>query len=320
MRVVRWVEHEIDAGHLAMGDKTPSVNAFRIMFSLSRSSVILAMKDLCSRGILQSQKAVGYYVRSKNISIREKVFLLFNELTFFKEDLYRSFLRSLGPDIHVDIAFHHYDRKVFETLLSDAAGNYTTYVVMPGKFTGLKPLLESIHSKVILLDHYAEDIRGCFPGVGQDFEKDTFDALMEGYQDIRKYNNIVLIQSKEIEPMERYYGIKRFAEENGFGHLLLSSIREMSLAPGTLYVTADDRELVMLLKRARQQRLKFGSDIGLLSYNETILKEVIADGIATLSTDFVLMGETLARLVMKPQSAGIEDIRNPWVLNRRASL
>lgn len=320
MSVVHWVEEEIRSGDLRLGDRLPSANAFRIKFSLSRSSVFLAMKDLCARGIVHPQEAVGYFVKSTYIDVQEKVLLLFNELTSFKEDLYRSFLDELGPDVPVDIVFHHYDRRVFENQLREADGNYTSYVVMPGKFRGLRPLLESLHGKVFLVDHYQDDLRGHFPAVGQDFEQDTYDALVQGLPHLRKYSSIVLLQHHAIEPEERCDGLRRFCGEYGFSSLALPSIQSMSLVPGTLYLTAEDRELVRLIKQARQQNLGIGTGIGILSYNESLLKEVIANGISTLSTDFTQMGRTLAGLIRRQTPGPVPDIRNPWILRLRGSI
>ena len=320
MRIVHWVEDGILSSRLKPGDKTPSVNACCRMFSLSRSSVVLAMNNLCSRGIVEAQESVGYFVKSTDIEVSEKIFLLFNEFTYFKEDLYRSIVEAAGESTPVDIYFHHYDRKVFESQLQLANGNYTSYVVMPGKFRGLRPLLESIRGRVFLLDHYEDDLRGHFPAVGQDFERDSYEALVEGLPQIRKYDTIVLVQHNEIEPLERYDGICRFCKEYGFTPFHLHSVKEMSLRRSTLYITAEDRELVRLIEQTRKQNLRIGIDVGILSYNESILKEVIADGISTISTDFVQMGRTLLSLIRSQGGSGIPDVHNPWMLKIRRSL
>lgn len=294
------------------------MNAFRIRFSISRSSVFLAMRELQSRGIIEAEPAMGYFVRSTNIEVQKKILLLFNELNAFKEDLYRSFMEAIGPDVTVDIMFHHYDRRVFETLLREAEGRYTSYVLMPGKFRGLEPLLNSIQGDVFLLDHYQDDICGRFPGVRQDFERDTYDALVQGLPVIRKYNNLVLVQHDAKEPEERYDGIRRFCNEFGFGSLLLPEIHDEKLLVGNLYITPSDRDLVSIIKKADAQHLDIGSDIGIISYNETRLKEVLCGGIATLSTDFHQMGRTIARLIL--ESSPATDIRNSWMLIQRKSL
>lgn len=319
--VVRFVEDQIRSGELKVGDRIPSVNAFRIRFSLSRSSIFLAMQELKSRGIIEAEPAVGYYVQSTNVAVKEKILLLFNELTAFKEELYRSILEGIGDKASVEIMFHHYDRRVFETLLRDAEGRFTSYVLMPGKFRGLSPLLDRLPGRVFLLDHFQDDIRGQYPGVGQDFEQDTYDALIQGLNAIRKYHTLVLVQHDDKEPEERYNGIKRFCEEFGFGSLLLPTIADDTLHKSTLYLTPSDRELVNLIKKAAAQKLTIGSDIGLLSFNDTPLKEVLCGGIAALSTDFPKMGRTMASMLLDANTpTNVPTLRNPWVFLPRQSL
>ena len=156
--------------------------------------------------------------------------------------------------------------------------------------------------------------------MGQDFERDSYEALVKGLPQIRKYENIVLLQQNDIEPQQRYDGIRRFCEDYGFSPFHLPSIKGISLQRSTLYITAEDRELVRLIEKARQQNLTIGGDVGILSYNENILKEVIADGISTISTDFVQMGRTLAELMKDHSGKDIPDVHNPWMLNIRRSI
>ena len=321
--IVRYVEEHIRNGSLKIGDRIPSVNSFKIRYSLSRSSIFLAMDDLKSRGIIESEPAVGYFVSSTKINVRENILLLFNEINAFKEDLYKSLLDAIGSSASVDIMFHHYDRRVFETLLREASGKYTSYVIMPGKFRGLAPLLDSIRGRFFLLDHFQDDIRGRYPSVGQDFERDTYDALVQGLPQVRKYDTLILVQHEAKEPEERYDGIKRFSEEFGFGSLLVPSLTNGKLRRGTLYLTAEERELVNIIKLAEQSGMEIGKDIGILSFNETPLKEVLCGGIATLSTDFPQMGRTMASLILNSSTlppGNSTTIRNPWMLVTRRSM
>ena len=321
--IVHFIKDKIRSGELKTGDRLPSVNALRIRFSLSRSSIFLAMEELKSRGIVEAEPAVGYYVRSTNIEVQEKVLLLFNEFNAFKEDLYQSFLSAIKPEVSVDIMYHSYDRRVFETLLREANGKYTSYVLMPGKFRGLAPLLDSIRGNVFLMDHFQDDIKGRYPAVGQDFEQDTYDALTQGLSQIRKYNTLVLIQREIKEPEERYDGIKKFCNDFGFHCMLVPKVYEGQLHAGTLYLTANDRELANLIKLAKIGNLEIGQDIGIISYNDTPLKEVLLGGITTLSTDFRQMGRTMAKLIAesgKNTPTTIQTLRNPWKLYLRKSL
>lgn len=314
---VHFIEDGIRSGKFSIGDRIPSVNAMKIRFGLSRSSVLLAMSELKSRGIIEAEPAVGYYVASDNIRTKHKILLLFNEFNAFKEDIYNSFIRSIGDQAQVDIMFHNFNFSVFETLLKNAAGKYTEYVVMPGKFTGIAPLLDSLGGKVVLVDHFADELKGRYSSVGQDFEEDTYNALERSLKSIQKYNNIVLIQSTQKEPEERYDGIVHFCQEFGFYPTHVKSIAGYTPHKGDLFITAEDREMVDLIKTASAKGMRPGVDFGIISYNDTPIKEVLCGGISTLSTDFSQMGRTLAELVLED---GIRTVANPCKLIIRMSI
>ena len=60
-----------------------------------------------------------------------------------------------------------------------------------------------------------------------------------------------------------------------------------------------------------------GKDVGIISYNETVLKEVLADGITVISTDFRFMGERLADMLLKGEKV---KVKNPFSMIRRKSF
>ena len=89
------------------------------------------------------------------------------------------------------------------------------------------------------------------------------------------------------------------------------------LARGDLYITAEDSELVKLLKAADRKGLVLGTDIGIISYNDTPVKEILAGGISVLSSNFSEMGRTLACLV---RNRDIATVANPCSLIKRRSV
>ena len=188
---------------------------------------------------------------------------------------------------------------------------------MPGKFSGLEGILQDISGHVILLDHCHPELKGKFPFVGQNFAKDTYQALCSGLERIRKYKSVVFIQRDSFEPDERYIGIGHFCKNNGFNLSKIETIGNLQLQKGVLYITASDRELVEILKKAMSQNLALGKTIGVISYNDTPIKEVLCGGITTISTDFKQMGKTLARLV---RDKNMETIYNPCSLIIRGSI
>lgn len=315
--VVNYVIDGIKEDKYKKGDWIPSINDFRKRFNLSRDTVFAGLKELKSRGIIESNPGTGYFITSTRIPTKSNVFLLFNEFNEFKEELYNSFMEFVGKNDSVDLYFHHYNRKVFDTLINDANGKYTTYIIMSGKFEGTDKLLKSISGKVLLLDHYHPELKGKYSSVAQNFEKDTYEALNFGLSHIKKYKRILMVQSEEKEPYERYNGLKMFCKEHGFEHKYINTIKNRAIKKGDLFLLVSDRDLVDLLKRTEKQGFTPGQEFGIISYNDTPLKEILTGGITTLSTDFMQMGKTIASLINKK---GIETIENPWKLNVRKSL
>ena len=72
-----------------------------------------------------------------------------------------------------------------------------------------------------------------------------------------------------------------------------------------------------MIKSIMAKGLVVGRDIGLLSLDDTPLKEVLIGGITTLTTDFAIMGRTAAELI---RSGEQQRIANPWRLYLRGSL
>lgn len=315
--VVNYVVDGINDGRLKKGDWLPSVNEFREKFKLSRDTVFVGLNELKSKGIIASSAGVGYHILSTRIPLQHNVFLLFNEFNEFKEDLYNAIMASASKTVSIDLYFHNYNKKVFENLLKDANGKYTTYIIMSGKFEGINPLLKSLTGRVLLLDHYHNELRGKYAAVAQNFEQDTYEALNSGWNYIKKYKRILMVQHEEKEPQERYDGLKRFCKEHKLSHAYLNSINNRKINAGDLFIMVSDRDLVYLLKQADKQKLVPGKHFGIISYNDTPLKEILAGGITTLSTDFKQMGKTIASFINKK---GIEVIDNPWKLNIRRSL
>jgi len=316
-QVVSHVVNGINNGIYRKGDKIPSINEFRKNYNLSRDTVFAGLSELKSRGIIDSTPGVGYFVSSTRVASRHHIFLLFNEFNEFKEDLYNSFIESIGKSATVDIYFHNYNRRVFETLINEANNKYTLYIIMSGKFKGIGPLLETISGRVLLLDHYHPELKGKYSSVFQNFEKDTYEALVYGLESIKKYRRIIMVQKEEKEPQERYEGLCAFCRDYHFEHQYTDSVKNRDIIQGDLFMLVSDRDLVDILKQADSQKMKPGKEFGIISYNDTPLKEILAGGITTLSTDFKLMGKTMASLINKKT---IETIENSWNLNIRKSL
>ena len=91
----------------------------------------------------------------------------------------------------------------------------------------------------------------------------------------------------------------------------------MIIKRGDLFVTIEEADLVNLVKQAREDEFTLGKDIGVISYNDTLLKEIVEGGITTISTDFKHMGKRLAEMILNNETVRIE---NPNALIIRNSL
>jgi DNA-binding LacI/PurR family transcriptional regulator len=170
--------------------------------------------------------------------------------------------------------------------------------------------------KVYILDRLKDDLLD-FPVVYQDFEKDVYDALNIGLDLLQKYTNLVMIFPGGKEPEGRMLGFEHFCTENEFKFEIIRNVLNKEMKRGEAYFVPSDRSLVHLVKMASEKNLQLGKDVGIVSFNDTVLKEVVAGGITTISTDFHLMGQTLARMI---QERSVEKIRNQSSLIRRKSL
>lgn len=317
-QIINSIYLSIETGLLQKGDKIDSINTICNRFSISRDTVLVAFKELKAKGILSSTPGKGYYIKSTNVKNRESIFLLFDELNAFKEDLYNAFLESLNPGTKVDIYFHHFNRNVFNSIIKDNIGNYSKYVIMPATFQHFYPLLDELtDKKLFILDQIKPEFKNRYSAVYQNFEKDMYNALSSGQNLLKKYTKLVMVFPGGKEPKGQLSGFVKYCKDKNWTNEVISNPFEREIQKGEVYIVPNDRHLVYLVKQINEKGLALGKDIGLISYNDTPLKEIVSGGITTISTDFRKMGETLAMLI---ENKKIEQIENLSSLIVRQSL
>jgi DNA-binding LacI/PurR family transcriptional regulator len=78
-----------------------------------------------------------------------------------------------------------------------------------------------------------------------------------------------------------------------------------------------ENDLVLLLKKLNQTDFELGKDLGIISYNETPVKEILRDGITVISTDFKNLGVKAAEMILDKKPMHQE---NPFYVIVRNSL
>lgn len=314
------LEH-IENGKLKIGDNIPSINKLCNEFALAPGTVIRAYDDLREMGIISSKQGKGYFVASTEVSQKTKIFLLFDRMNAFKEILYESFRSEFDGSTEIQVFFHHYDTKRFEKLIRENLGKFSHYVLMPHLEGDIRRAVQRIpEKKLIFIDNFPSGLETNAQSVYQDFYNDIFNALKKRAIEIGKYRSINLSLSQsdfQFVPGETKNGFLSFCKQFNLQHKIIRSVDINNLKKNELYIIFDDSELVQTLKTIEQKGWKLKRDIGIISFDEAPMKELLAGGISVLSTDFELMGKTAAALV-KGERTG--QIANPFKLIYRNSF
>lgn len=322
-QIVKAVIGSIERGVLKQHDQLPSINELSEEYYLARDTVEKAYKELKALGIIDSVRGKGYYILNEKPK-QIRVLLVMNKLSAYKKAVYEAFVNTLGERAIVNLHIHHGSARMFQDILRESLGNYHYYVIMPhfyddaDKINVLNMLSQIPTNELILLDKEFSDLSGTYTSVYQDFTNDIYNALESGRDLLDKYQELVMVFPQDVKyPPEIVRGFRNFcAHYHKLGRIIAKASDENDLS-GRVYIVLEDSDLAELVKKTRQQNLVLGKEVGILSFNDTPLKEVLADGISVISTNHEQMGRTAAELILKEKTM---NIKNPFGLIRRASL
>ena len=322
-QLINYIISDIQEGKLKYGDKLPSINETSEELYLARDTVERAYKKLREMGVILPVRGKGYYVNSVESLEKIKVLLIFNKLSNYKKIIYQSFVETLGDKATVHLHIHHYDTGIFHNILSESLGNYHFYVIIP-HFKDLCAETFQLINKIpkdrlVLLDKNLEQLQGDYIAVYQDFQNDIYEALIQGVDLLRKYKKLVFILPEEIEKkaLNIQSGFRKFCGLEKMKHDIIETKDFIDVQKGEAYISMEEADLVSIIKYSRKKGLKIGRDIGVLSFNDTPLKEVLEEGISVISTNFARMGSLAAELILEKRRL---KVRNEFLFIRRKSL
>lgn len=312
----------IQRGQIGKDSIMPSINELSFEFQISRDTAEKGYKHLKSIGVLGSVPGKGFYIRNTEVSQKLKIFLLFNKLSAHKKILYDSIVSSLAGLASIDFYIYNNDFALFRNLLQSKQDQYTHYVIIPHFIEGGENAFEIINkidkNKLILLDKLVPGVEGRYAAIYENFEKDIYQALEQALPRLEKYQTLkIIFPAQTYHPLEILQGFYRFCNEYAFGYHVVHDIEDEPINEGEVFINLMENDLVILIERILSLKLKVGKDVGVISYNETPLKKIILDGITTISSDFQMMGEKTAQLIMDRSSQHIEI---PFYLTLRSSL
>lgn len=317
-QLVQGIIETIDANLLEVGDQLPSINQMVDELGFARKTIVKAYEELKNRGLVESKKLKGYFIISQETKVTLKIALLLFAFQRFQEEFYNSFRQELGKRFQIDVFFHHNNKSVFENILNNVKGKYGMYVVAPIPDKSIQSLLECINpQKLLVIDRYLP-LPKRYSYISQEFEAATYNKLLELLPRIRKFNEMVLFFKEDQDNSNGVLdAFRRFISDYQIKGKVESVYQSGKVKKGNLYFCLKDSDLWKLLLDCRDNSYVLGNDIGVLSLDDDLAKELVFNGITTLSCDFKEMGRKAAHQIKSQET--IQEIM-PLLLIKRNSL
>lgn len=320
-QVVDLLLSDIEAGIFKVGQRIPSINETSEELLISRDTVEKAYVYLRKKGILASVRGKGNYVSQINVHKKIKVALILNKLSNYKRSIYYSLSETLGSKASIDVFIYNYSIEQFEEIVNNQMVHYDYFVILPhfkdDEATGVNIIKRIPKKKVLLIDRNLELLKD-YPVVYQEYEKDIQTALETGISLIRKYKKINLVF-----PLNQYYtrniarGFQIFCQVNQLPFSIIDQLQESDVKKDEAYVLISDDDLYRFIKICKTKSWKPGKDVGLVAYNDNPVKELLEDGITTISTNHDAIGRFAAQMIL---SGDFKRIKSPFEFIQRNSL
>ncbi|WP_341834503.1 GntR family transcriptional regulator [Chitinophaga pollutisoli] len=311
----------IGEGKIKQNDILPSINELSYKLDISRDTAEKSLKLLKARGILGSVPGKGYFVQQTGLRQQFKILLLFNKLSEHKKIIYDAFAGKLGDAASIDFYIYNSDFGLFKKLLQRNLSEYTHVVILPHfrERVEVEELLNDIpREKLILLDKKLKGVTGGYGAVYENFRENIYEALEALRERLEHYQALTLIfPENTYYPDEIRDGFLQFCQDYAFPARVVHDLTAGGVRPGEVYINLRESDLVELIGKTRAQGLTPGKDAGIVSYNETPLKPFILNGLTTISTDFQLMGELAAGMIL---DGALSQVEVPFRVTPRASL
>lgn len=322
-QIINLVKSDIENGIFKKGERIPSINDTSEDFLVSRDTVEKAYAKLREQGIIKSVPGKGFYINCDTPNDQLRVLLIINKISAHKKKIEHAFVDTLGERAVVETCVHHYSTEKLERILEENQGNYNYYAIIPCFKDFSDKTLEVLKTvpqdKLLLIDKNVEGLPGNHKVVCENFEDDIYRTLKSGIDRLVRYRRIFLIfPDGNHHVPDSMTGFKRFCTEYHYDYCITNAFSADCVKPGNLYIVIEEDDLVDVIKYCKNTQLKIGQDVGIISYNDTPIKEVLHDGIAVISTDFQKMGETAANMLLG--KCDTHQVYNPFYLIRRPSF
>jgi DNA-binding transcriptional regulator YhcF (GntR family) len=322
LQLANTIIKAISEAKLQKDELLPSINELSFEFEISRDTAEKGYKYLKKIGILGSVPGKGYFVKTTEVNLNLKIFLLFNKLSTHKKIIYDAFVDTLKDLASIDFYIYNNEFDFFKRLIQNNKNDYTHYVIIPHFLDGAENASDVINTipkdKLLLLDKLVPGVEGEYAAVYENFEKDIYSALEQVLDQLSKYHTIkIVFPEYTYHPKEILKGFYRFCNQYAFNYKVVHDVSNEPVKEGEVFIILMENDLVILIEKILATKMKVGKHLGVISYNETPLKKIILNGITTISTDFQAMGYTAAQMILENSKKHFEV---PFHVTLRSSL
>ena len=323
LQLANSILKSIESGQLEQDYIMPSINNMGFELDISRNTVEKAYRYLKSKEYIASVPGKGYFVQNSKIQKQLKIFLIFNKLSVHKKIIFDSFAKALGHNVIIDFYIYNNDFSFFKKLLTEKKDDYSYYVIIPHFLDDNGKAYEIINKtipndKLILMSQLLTGIEGNYGAIYEDFERDIYNSLSQAIERLKKYRKLnIIFPEYTYHPRTILKGFTSFCQDYAFDYEITRNLFAVEIAEGTVYIILMEDNLVSVVKMILEAKLEVGKQVGIISYNETPIKQIILNGITTISADFKVMGETAAKMILEKSN---EHIAVPFYLTLRDSL
>jgi len=317
-QLVTGIINAIDDKLVVQGNMLPSVNNMVKELGFARKTIVKAYNELKDRGIIEAKNRLGYFVTNEATDQTMKVAVLLYAFHPFQEIFYNTFRESLGENYQLDIFFHHNNIEIYETILTNITGKYGMYVVAPIHHAKTQLLLANISAnRLLIVDRY-ENIGEGYSYISQEFENSSYNVFMKMKKEIMQFDEFILFYKEDADyPSGTRRAFERFINDFDIQGSIKRKYKSGTVKKGTAYMTIGDVDLWGLLKDCNHFNIELGSDIGVISTNDSPVKDFISGGITTYCVDFEEMARMSADFIKNRE---LVQITLPMMLSRRKSL
>ncbi|MCE2834669.1 MAG: winged helix-turn-helix domain-containing protein [Chitinophagaceae bacterium] len=274
LQIVNSVLKAVQQGYVGMDYVLPSINDLSFELNIARDTAERAYRQLKKLGVVGSIPGKGYFISDVDIRQDIRVLLLFNKLSAHKKIIYDAFVDTLGDHAAIDFYIYNNDVALFRRVVRNRRKGYTHVVIIPHFIEGSEKAAEIIDSitegQLILLDKAVEGVQRPYGSVYEDFGTDIYGALVQALPRLSRYRRLrLLTRTPSYFPAEIREGFERFCIQYAFPFDTLQNADQIRPDEGDVFLSLTEDDMLTLIDRILSEGLQPGTDVGLISYNET---------------------------------------------------